>query len=132
MLLLAELAESAGSNAASAHLPVGVEHWIAFCVGTVILLALDMFVFHRDSHEPTLRESALWTLFWCTLALLFNLWLWWWAEKVQVEGQIKLLKMKPSAGNVRKVFAITDWANQRSYSHDGPASSSSTRLCLRG
>ena len=33
----------------------------------------------------------------------------WWAEKVQVEGQIKLLKMKPSAGNVRKVFAIILW-----------------------
>ena len=66
--------------------PSGFEHWIAFCAGTVILLALDMFVFHRDSHEPTLRESAMWTLFWCSLAVLFNLWLWWWAEKVQPPG----------------------------------------------
>ena len=27
-------------------------HWAAFCAGTLVLLALDMFVFHRDSHEP--------------------------------------------------------------------------------
>src|SRR4051812_4036510 len=45
-----------------------------------------MFVFHRHSHEPSLRESALWTLFWCALAALFNLWLWWWAERVAPPG----------------------------------------------
>ena len=28
----------------------------------------------------------MWTLFWCSLAVLFNLWLWWWAEKVQPPG----------------------------------------------
>ena len=35
-----------------------------------------MFVFHRESHEPTLRESALWTLFWCGLALVFDAGIW--------------------------------------------------------
>ena len=38
-----------------------------------------MFVFHRNSHEPSLRESALWTVFWCSLALVFNGWIWYWA-----------------------------------------------------
>ena len=42
----------------------------------VVLLVLDMFVFHRHAHEPTLRESAMWTLFWCGLALAFNWWIW--------------------------------------------------------
>jgi tellurite resistance protein TerC len=51
--------------------------WVAFCAGTAMLLALDMFVFHRKAHEPSLRESALWTVFWCSLALLFNGWVWW-------------------------------------------------------
>ncbi len=59
-------------------------YWFAFCGATVVLLFLDMTVFHRKSHEPTLRESAMWTVFWCSLALLFNGWLWWWA--VQQEG----------------------------------------------
>jgi tellurite resistance protein TerC len=83
VLLVAQIANGA---AAVQHLPVGIEHWVAFCIGTVILLALDMFVFHRHSHEPSLRESALWTLFWCALAVAFNLWLWWWAERVVPPG----------------------------------------------
>ena len=86
VLLFAEIANGAVAAGQGEHLPVTLWHWIAFCAATVILLGLDMFVFHRDSHEPTLRESALWTLFWCTLAMLFNLWLWWWAEKVQPPG----------------------------------------------
>jgi tellurite resistance protein TerC len=57
------------------HVPPG--HWLLFCAGTVVLLVLDMFVFHRHAHEPTLRESAMWTLFWCSLALAFNGFVWW-------------------------------------------------------
>jgi tellurite resistance protein TerC len=67
--------------AAAPALVVPTWFWLAFCAGTAVLLVLDMFVFHRHSHEPTLRESALWTVFWCSLALLFNAWLWWyWAD----------------------------------------------------
>jgi tellurite resistance protein TerC len=36
-----------------------------------------MFVFHRHAHEPSLRESAGWTMFWCALALAFNGIVWW-------------------------------------------------------
>lgn len=44
----------------------------------VVLLALDLVVFNAEAHEPTLRESALLTLFWTSLALIFNGFLWWW------------------------------------------------------
>ena len=53
-------------------------HWLAFGAFVVVLLALDLFVFHRDSHEPTLRESAIWTVVWCALALAFNGLIWCW------------------------------------------------------
>ena len=43
-----------------------------------VLLALDLFVFHRHDHAPSLRESAGWTVFWCILALAFNGLIWWW------------------------------------------------------
>ena len=86
MLLLAEANDAIAAAQEVAHLPVGPWHWIAFCGGTMLLLLLDMFVFHRDSHEPTLRESAMWTMFWCGLAIVFNLWLWWFAEQVQPPG----------------------------------------------
>ncbi len=54
-------------------------HWLAFGALVVALLAIDLFVFHRDSREPTLRESAVWTVVWCTLALGFNLLIWFWS-----------------------------------------------------
>jgi len=46
--------------------------WIAFNLFVLVLLALDLFVFHRNAHEVKVRESLLWTLFWIVLALCFN------------------------------------------------------------
>jgi tellurite resistance protein TerC len=46
--------------------------WIAFNVLVLGLLALDLFVFHREAHEVRVREAAGWTAFWIVLALLFN------------------------------------------------------------
>jgi len=42
------------------------------------LLALDLLVFHRRDHEPTLRESAGWSAFWIGLAIAFNVLIWLW------------------------------------------------------
>ncbi len=53
-------------------------HWITFAVVVVVLLALDLVIFHRESREPTLRESAVWTVIWCLIALAFNGMVWWW------------------------------------------------------
>jgi tellurite resistance protein TerC len=80
-VLLAQVAHNAITAADSSveTLIVAWQYWAAFCIGTVIMLVLDMFVFHRKSHEPTLKESALWTVFWCGLALLFNVFIWYWA-----------------------------------------------------
>ena len=38
----------------------------------LILLALDLGVFHRHAHVVSFRESLLWSAVWVTLALLFN------------------------------------------------------------
>lgn len=37
------------------------------------MLALDLGVFHRKAHEVSFKESALWSVVWIALALLFNL-----------------------------------------------------------
>jgi tellurite resistance protein TerC len=58
--------------------PVQLWHWIAFAVFVAAMLLLDLGVFHRKSHEPTLRQSAIGTVIWCTLALAFNALIWWW------------------------------------------------------
>ena len=43
-------------------------------LGTVIvgMLALDLFVFHRDAHEVSLREAGAWSVVWITLGLAFG------------------------------------------------------------
>ncbi len=51
------------------------EYWWAYVafIGLVLgLLALDLGVFHRHSHEVTFREAASWSVVWIALALLFN------------------------------------------------------------
>ena len=59
-------------------LHVHLWHWVAFGALVVVLLALDLVVFHRRVHTPTLGESALWSVFWISLALIFNGFVWWW------------------------------------------------------
>ena len=41
----------------------------------LLLLALDLFVFHRKAHEVKIKEAILWTLFWIALSLGFNLYI---------------------------------------------------------
>jgi tellurite resistance protein TerC len=43
-------------------------------LGTVIvgMLVLDLFVFHRDAHEVSLREAAAWSVVWISLGLGFG------------------------------------------------------------
>lgn len=44
------------------------------------MLALDLGVFHRKAHAVSFKESAAWTAVWVSLALLFNLGLYFWAD----------------------------------------------------
>jgi tellurite resistance protein TerC len=46
--------------------------WVGFNVLVLALLALDLFVFHREAHEVRVKEAAGFSVFWVTLALLFN------------------------------------------------------------
>lgn len=51
------------------------EYWwfyIAFIGFVLILLAIDLGVFHRKAHEVSFKESLTWTLVWIGLALIFN------------------------------------------------------------
>jgi tellurite resistance protein TerC len=42
-----------------------------FIVVVLVLLALDLGVFHRKAHEPSMREALGWTAVWVALALAF-------------------------------------------------------------
>src|SRR3989441_482821 len=47
--------------------------WVAFNAFVLVMLALDLGVVHRRSHEVTLQEALLWSGIWIALALLFAL-----------------------------------------------------------
>lgn len=47
--------------------------WIVFNALIVGLLVLDLGIFHRNPHAMPLKEALSWSLGWISLALLFNL-----------------------------------------------------------
>jgi tellurite resistance protein TerC len=57
--------ESSGSG-----IPLWV--WAAFNVFVLAMLALDLGVFHRKSHEVKFKEAIAWSAVWIGLALAFN------------------------------------------------------------
>lgn len=46
--------------------------WILFNVFVLLMLVLDLGVFHRKSKEISIREALIWTAVWICMALLFN------------------------------------------------------------
>lgn len=57
--------------------------WVAFNVFVLGMLALDLLVFHRKAHAVSLREACSWSVVWISLALIFNLGIYymWGSEK---------------------------------------------------
>lgn len=45
--------------------------WFGFHVLIFLMLALDLGVFNRKAHAPSFKESAIWSIVWIGLALLF-------------------------------------------------------------
>lgn len=46
--------------------------WLAFNLFVVIMLALDLGVFHKKSEAVTLTDALRWTAIWIALAMIFN------------------------------------------------------------
>ena len=52
--------------------------WGAFLIFIVAMLALDLGVFRRKSHEIKLKEALTWCAVWFSLAMSFAAIVWWW------------------------------------------------------
>jgi len=46
--------------------------WAGFIAFVIVLLAIDLGIFHRKSHEVKVREALIWSAVWISLALIFN------------------------------------------------------------
>jgi len=54
------------------HTVASPQLWIAFTTFVLLMLALDLGIFHRKAHEVKAKEALIWSLIWIFLALLFN------------------------------------------------------------
>ncbi|HEY8417132.1 MAG TPA: TerC family protein [Limnochordales bacterium] len=52
--------------------------WALFNLLVLGMLALDLGVFHRNSHAVKAKEAAIWTVVWIVVALIFGGFLYWW------------------------------------------------------
>lgn len=51
------------------------EYWwfyLAFTAFVLLMLALDLGVFHREAHKVSFKEATVWSIVWVSLALIFN------------------------------------------------------------
>ncbi len=60
--------------------------WIGFNAFVLLMLAIDLGVFHRRAHAISLGEAAAWSVAWVVVSLAFNLGLLhWYGHKVALE-----------------------------------------------
>lgn len=46
--------------------------YMGFTIFVLLLLALDLGIFHKEAHEVSFKESLTWSIIWVSLALIFN------------------------------------------------------------
>jgi len=94
--------------------------WIGFSLFILVMLALDLGVFHRRSHTVGWKEALGWTTAWTSLALLFGAGLWKLAgaEKAVEFYTGYLLELSLSMDNVFVIALLfTYFAVPQKYQH---------------
>ncbi len=46
--------------------------WLGFSIFVILMLFLDLFIFHKKTHEVKIKEALIWSAIWISLALIFN------------------------------------------------------------
>lgn len=64
-----------------ANIPIWI--WGSFMAFVLLMLALDLGVFHRQAHKIEMKEALVWSGIWIGLALLFNLILFLFWDQIQ-------------------------------------------------
>lgn len=64
-----------------AGLHIGI--WGGFLGFVLLMLALDLGVFHRESHAVQMKEALIWSAVWIGLALVFNLGLYYFWDTIR-------------------------------------------------
>lgn len=51
---------------------IGISFWIGFVAFVIVLLCLDLFVFHKKDEVMKVKTALMWSVFWIGLAVAFN------------------------------------------------------------
>ncbi len=52
-------------------MPGSIWKWVIFNAFVLVMLALDLGVFHRKAHAVKMKEALAWSAVWIALALLY-------------------------------------------------------------
>lgn len=58
-------------------------HWFAFIAFILLMLLLDLGVFHKKDSSISIKSAIAWSIFWISLALLFNIGLYFFFDKAK-------------------------------------------------
>jgi len=50
--------------------------WVVFVAFVLVLLWIDLAIFHKKTHSVSIREALVWALVWFGLAMAFNVFVW--------------------------------------------------------
>ena len=84
-----------------AELEITPVHWVGFIVIVLLLLSLDLGVFHRHAHVVRFKEALAWTAVWFCLAMAFA-----------------FAFVKPNMGDRKAVLFVTGYITELSLSMD--------------
>lgn len=71
------LAAGKAVDTPGADIHVDTWMWVAFLALIAVLLLADLFLFHREAHEISMREATITSVFWIALGVAFSLVIWW-------------------------------------------------------
>ena len=64
-------------------MPGSIWKWVFFNVFVLVMLTLDLGVFHRKAHAVKVKEALAWSAIWIALALAYNLGIYFWMGKTK-------------------------------------------------
>lgn len=100
------------------------EYWgiyVGFTVFVLLVLALDLGVFHKEAHEVSFKEAAIWSVVWVTLSLIFNLLFYYYASwKFNTQPEYSMLSgFNPDAAAKQSALEfLTGYIIEKSLSVD--------------
>lgn len=94
--------------------------WVGFLTFVLLMLALDLGVFHRKAHVVTIREALGWSAVWVTLGLLFSIFVYYGYENhwLGLGDQVDASDGTINDGRAAAVKYITGYVVEKSLSVD--------------